>query len=172
MELVTVLQRIEKRAAGPQGQLNPFMIDPQEFGVTLIDPHDRDYIPAIQAVITARHPQARICLAIFPQGVKGDKVRLLLGALFKAVGHPAPTRHQPTDELMLQVLLILEQEIDFLIVDNAEYLNQACLHFLRRDRGMAPAILVGRHQRFFQMLARDPTLNRRALVVDSPILGS
>ncbi len=171
MDLVAVLQRIEKRSAEPDGQTIPLMIDPQEFGVALIDPHDQDFIPAVQAAITARSPRARTCVAVFPQGGQGDKVRLLLGALLKAVGRPAPTREQPTDDVLLQVLLILEQATDFLIVDNAEYLNSACLHFLRRDRGMAPAILVGRHRRFLQTLARDPSLNRRALVVDSPLPG-
>jgi hypothetical protein len=72
---------------------------------------------------------------------------------------------------MLQVSLIMVQKTDFLIVDNAEYLNPPCLHFLRRDRGMVPALLVGRNKRFFQTLASDPTLNRRALVGHSPILG-
>ena len=42
--------------------------------------------------------------ATFPADKKGDKLRLLLGALLTAVGHPAPTRGEPTDDLMLKKL--------------------------------------------------------------------
>lgn len=171
MELIDVLQIIEKREDEATADPNPLRVDPQEFGVTLIAPDDEDFIPAIQAAITAHFPKARVCLASFPAGKKGDKLRLLLGALLTALGHPAPTRGEPTDALMLKVPLVMIQETDFLIVDKAEYLNHPCLHFLRRDRGMVPAILVGRHRRFFETLAKDPMLDRRALVVGSPMLS-
>lgn len=171
MELVDVLQIIQKRADETKEYPSPLRVDPQEFGVTLITPNDEDFIPTIQAAITAHYPKARVCIATFPKGGKGDKLRLLLSALLNAVGRPVPTREQPTDELILKVPLVMFQATDFLIVDNAEYLNPPCLNFLRRDRGMVPVLLVGRNKRFFQTLASDPTLNRRALVVDSPILG-
>lgn len=171
MELVDVLQIIEKRENEATGYPSPLRVDPQEFGVTLIAPDDKDFIPAIRAAITTHYPTARVCLASFPAGKKGDKLRLLLGTLLAAVGHPAPTRGEPTDALMLKVPLVMIQETDFLIVDKAEYLNHPCLHFLRRDRGMVPALLIGRHQRFFETLAKDPMLNRRAVVVDSPMLS-
>jgi hypothetical protein len=171
MDLVDVLHIIEKTEDEAKGYPNPLRVDPQEFGVTVIAPDDEEFIPAIQAAITTHYPQARVCIATFPADKKGDKLRLLLAALLTAVGRPAPTRGEPTDDLMLKVPLVMVQETDFLIVDRAEYLNHPCLHFLRRDRGMAPALLVGRHRRFFETLAKDPTLNRRAVVVDSPILS-
>jgi hypothetical protein len=171
MELVDVLQIIEKREDEMTGYPNPLRVDPQEFGVTLIAPDDKDFIPAIHATITTHYPTARVCIASFPVGKQGDKLRLLLGALLTAVGHSAPTRGESMDELMLKVPLVMIQETDFLIVDKAEYLNHPCLHFLRRDRGMVPALLVGRHRRFFETLAKDPMLNRRAVVVDSPMLS-
>lgn len=171
MELVDVLQIIGKREDEATGDPSPLRVDPQEFGVTLIAPDDEDFIPAIQAAITAHYPTARVCIATFPTCKKGDKLRLLLSALLTALGYPAPTRGEPTDELMLKVPLVMIQETDFLIVDKAEYLNHPCLHFLRRDRGMVPALLVGRHRRFFETLAKDPVLDRRAVVVDSPMLS-
>lgn len=171
MELIDVLQIIEKREDEATDYPSPLRVDPQEFGVTLIAPDDKDFIPAMQAAITTHFPKARVCLATFPAGKKGDKLRLFLGALLIALDHPAPTRGEPTDEIMLKVPLVMIQETDFLIVDKAEYLNQPCLHFLRRDRGMVPALLVGRHRRFFETLAKDPMLDRRAVVVDSPMLS-
>ena len=73
MELLQVLRRIEKRDRETEDNRSVHhLIPPQEYGVTLIEPDDQDFIPAIQTAIAEHNPNAKVHLAIFPKGKHGD----------------------------------------------------------------------------------------------------
>lgn len=143
------------------------VLDPQEYIVTVVPRHNEGFVPALRQRIRALYPASRIVVARFLEGKKGDKLRLLMAELLEAVGQPAPTRGQTTIELYNRVPLVLWQAADFMILDNAHLLNLHCFHYLRRDKGMVPTILVGRSERLLETLDTDTTILRRSMFLDA-----
>lgn len=159
------LQSIAKeKGAGPVAFP---ILDPQEYVVTVVPRDDEGFVPALRQRIETLYPGSRIAVARFPEGKSGDKLRLLMAELLEAAGQPAPTRGQTNIELYSCVPLVLWQAADFLIVGNAHLLNLHCLHYLRRDKGMVPAILVGRSKRLLTTIEKDEMILRRSLFLDA-----
>jgi hypothetical protein len=60
---------------------------------------------------------------------------------------------------------MIRAEFDCLIVDGAERLDKASLHYLRQDSNMPPSILVGRHHRLLSRISGDPSLKARTILM-------
>ena len=163
-DLQNLLHFIAKGEGEQPGRLWP--MEPQEYIVTVASPDDEHVIPALRRRIESLYPGARILVARFPEGRTGDKLRVLAITLLEAAGQPTPTRGQSTYELCNRVQLVLWQQADFLILDNAHLLNLYCLHFLRRDKGIIPAILIGRSQRLLTTIRKDEMILRRSMFLE------
>ncbi len=163
-DLENMLYLIAKEKDEQRGRLWP--MEPQQYIVTVAPPDDESVIPALCQKIEALYPGSRVLVARFPEGRTGDKLRLLTIALLEAAGQPTPTRGQSTYELSNRAKLVLWQQADFLIVDNAHLLNLQVLHFLRRDQGTVPAILVARNRRLLTTIRKDEMISGRSLFLE------
>jgi hypothetical protein len=163
-DLQNMLYWIAKEKGEQRGRLWP--MEPQQYIVTVAPPDDESVIPALQQKIEGLSPGSPVLVARFPGGRSGDKLRLLTITLLEAARQPTPTRGQSTYELSNRAKLVLWQQADFLIMDNAHLLNLHCLHFLRRDQGTVPAILVGRNKRLLITIRKDEMISRRSLFLE------
>jgi hypothetical protein len=125
-------------------------------------PDDQQIIPTIQEAISQQYPSARVLVIAMP-AQPGYRLRQLMVALYQGVRGRAPSRSDPLDENTLP--FEIRAEFDCLIVDGAERLDKASLHYLRQDSNMPPSILVGRHHRLLTRISGDPSLKARTILM-------
>jgi hypothetical protein len=131
-------------------------------GFTLAMVHPGDDLSDLKEAIQEVHPSARVLevTAPEPEDLKNNPLPFL-NSLLDAV-HAPTASPENIDQIASVVPSWLCQAADFIIIYHAEMLGVESLHWMRRDKGMPPVILIAYDERILGTLQKDLALIRYA----------
>ena len=130
-------------------------------GFTLAMARPEDDLSDLDAAIQEIRPGARVLSLSAPEAHAGEGQLLFLNQLLDAA-HAPMTLAENFDQAIVSLPSRICQAADFLIVYHAERLGTECLHWMRRDKGMPPVILIAYDERILGTLQKDLALIRYA----------
>ncbi len=131
-------------------------------GFTLAMVHADDDLSDLQAAIQEVRPGARVLEVIAPVSEDPRNQHLeFVNCLLGSIQSPAATPEN-LEVRSKELPSCIRQAADFLIVYHAERLGTESLHFVRRDKGMPPAILIAYGEQILGTLQKDLALIRYA----------